>query len=183
MRRVSGSGGSVYALGEPFAFEDMPLRDCGDGWEWRAPPDLRYWLPGSVSFSWGSARSTIGAVQIHHRSGRVSLERNLTGESVYATGVARPRTLIATGGEWEIIVDAVVADSTALGEDGTEKTKTRVNGYEASILDLPSLPPESVMAWLPTSANGVFVGIGKLIQDQHRTKIHFDQEGVCYAAA
>lgn len=180
MRRFSGRGGSVHSIGEAFQFTNVTLQDCGDGWDWRAPEGMRCWLEGSLSFEVLDEEWTqIGAVEIHHRSGRVGFPRCLSGKSVRASGSCYPTTLLATGESWTLDVEAVVAESTTLGGGDAVLTATRVTGSTACIRGIVDLPIGEVLMLLPV-ASGAFVAVGRTQQLPDAVAINFNGEGVAY---
>lgn len=180
MRTVNGQGGRIYALGEPYKFKNVLLQDCGTGWDWRAEEGLRYWLPEELSFEvcngeWRPAE----VVEIHHRLGRVGFNRCLSGLEVRASGTCFPTTLVAEGETWKIGIETVFNNGPVLGGD-VHKTTVKMIGATATITDILAEPLEEALAWLPTSTEGTFVGIGKVVCQSDQVQVIFDSEGVSY---
>src|SRR5450432_4244293 len=108
MHVFSGKGGSIYQLGERFEFNQVPLLDCGDGWDWCAPEELRCWTE-TVSFEvWDGSWQRIEPLEVFMRSGRVAFGRCLEGKHVRASGACFPASLVATGDRWRLEVETVV---------------------------------------------------------------------------
>jgi hypothetical protein len=184
MRRFSGTGGNVYDVGEPLAFREVPLQDCGEGWDWRAPEGLRYWLEDDLRFEvFDREWWEIGAVEVHHRSGRVGFERCVAGMAVRATGICRPTSLIATGSTWQLDVEAVVGSTASLGHEvATVGIRTLSMAVAIEGISIGQ-PIDEVLIRLPLSGDGSFVGIGTLRPGEDRAVVHFNEEGACYAIA
>jgi hypothetical protein len=171
MRYFTGKGGKVYAVGEPYQFEDVWLQDCGTGWDWRAPEGLQCWLPETLSFD---VEDPVRAVEIH-RSGRVGFNRCLT--SVRASGTCYPVSLIGEGG-WRLDIDAVTQDRPTLGGGEATQTATKIIGMSA-VVDVTVEPTEQVLAWLEFGP-GVFVGVGDARCGSAQIQVNFNDEGVSY---
>lgn len=181
MHTFTGRGGSIYQVGDLFEFTHVPLLDCGDGWDWAAPEDMRCW-EGDVQFEvWDGRWDSIVPIDIFPRSGRVSFGRNLAGSHVRASGRCCPTTLIATGEKWRLEVESVVRMASVIGS-GDVHTKARKGDAYASIDGIAGLPAGRVFAWLPF-LKGVFIGLGRIVSDFGQTKIIFDHEGVSYDPA
>ena len=182
MRQFKGSTGSIFAVGEPYRFHNIPLQDCGDGWDWRAPEGLGYWLPEDLSFEvfergeWHS----VGSVDVYHRSGRVAFDRNLGGMGVRASGVCHPTTLLWRGGDWRLVVNIAVRDRTVLG-DTAVTTAARTVGSTAFISGEPQEPIKGeVLVWLHTSGQGVLVGVGEASTSPSGVNVKLNEEGVSF---
>lgn len=179
MGQFRGKGGRVYALGEPHHFHNLPLRDCGDGWDWQAPDDLRYWLDGEVTFEC-ALPNMAGVVEIDHCSGRVSFDRNLGGRDVTATGVGRPTALILTGW-WEMEVHLVVRDSATLGPGDATDTWARSLGATVLVDGNVREPIQNeVLVVLPTAGQRAFVGVGKPRQTPDGLAVNFENERITH---
>lgn len=182
MHVFSGRGGSIYQLGERFEFTQVPLLDCGGGWDWCAPEDLRCWV-GDVTFEvWDGVWGAIEPLETHPRSGRVGFSRCLEGKHVRASGACFPSTLVATGERWRLEVETVVHMNPVLGS-GTQHSEGKVVGSTATIEGIEGVSPGRVFAWLPSSMRGVFVGLGQMMSDVTSAIVTFDHEGVVYEPA
>lgn len=172
MRRFSGAGGTLFTLGERHAFE-IPLHDCGDGWDWKAPEALSYWLEPPKIFVAGEL---IKPVEVHLPTGRVGLPRNMSRYIVVALGHCRPISWLAEGDRWEVNVEAVVPDTNHLG---SEHTTTAVKiGQTYGFLRGVEIPIGEVLARFPLGG-AVFTGIGEASQAGPDAHIEF-KEGVQY---
>jgi hypothetical protein len=176
VRRFSGAGGILYALGERLCFSDVPLAS-EDGWDWTAPEDLSYWLTDPLEF-----RVTVNGewirfdpVEIFHETGRVGFTRNLFGSTVLASGVCLPCSRVGESRHWELIQDTVMSDLRSF--DGGHAIK--VVGFEAK-LESVQVPIKQVMCRLPTGGNGMFIGVGEAVQAGPDAIIRFEKEGVSY---
>lgn len=170
----------MYALGDKYVFNNVPLEDCGDGWDWRAPNGLRYWLPEGLRFEVrdGDAWNGIGAVEVHHRSGRVGFARCLFGMEVRASGVCYTSSFLAEGEKWQLIVEEVLSGGPQLGADDVfASAKGDMYVLISGVQVEPTV--ESVLAWLPFG-NGVFVGEGEAKQLPAGVEVTFNEEGVQY---
>lgn len=170
MSTFSGHNGRLYALGARFSFRDLPLEDCGDGWDWRAPQDLSYWMPSPLSFKVLHGFEWVGIepVELFPQSGRVGFPRNLSGSSVLASGEGCPLSLLCEGEKWVLHVTSAT----------DENTPTRILGV-TGILHGAEVPITEVLAHFP-SGNGVFVGTGTATQVGPNVHIEFDKKGVEY---
>lgn len=180
MQTFSGRGGIVYALGEPYEFKDLPLRDCGTGWDWETPEELGCWLMEGLSFEvcrqgkWDG----IGAVEMYHCSGRVGFGRCLSGLDVRATGTCLPASLVCSGETWQIDVEAIVRNSTVLGADAVQTTGRPV-GATATVRGETTDHVVHALTRLPM-AYGAFVGTGIASCWPGQVQVKFDTEGVQY---
>jgi hypothetical protein len=170
MRCFTGKDGKLYAVGEPYQFEDVWLEDCGTGWDWRAPEGLRCWLPESLSFD---VEDPVRALFVY-RSGRVGFNRCL--DRVKASGTCYPISLIGAG-EWRLDIEAVTQDRPTLGGGEATQTQTRIMGMTA-VVDIAIETAEQVLAWLEFGP-GVFAGAGEARCYPGQTQINFS-EGVSY---
>lgn len=175
MRRFSGAGGILYALGERLSFSDVPLVS-EDGWDWIAPEDLSYWLPEGLQFraSVNGEWIWFAPVEIFHGTGRVGFPRNLSGCSVYVSGECLPCSRICESRTWEMTVDSVVSENPSFGGGHS----VRILGTSA-VLHGVEVPIEQVLCRLPTSGGGMFVGVGEARQVGPDVHIKFE-EGVSY---
>lgn len=172
MRRFSGVGGSLYALGERLNFQTS-LYDCGDGWDWRAPDALSYWLDAPKIFAAGEL---ITPVEVHLPTGRVGLPRNMKGYIVQAFGHCRPISWLADGDRWEVNIEAHVPQANSLGSDHII-TAVRI-GQRSGVLRGAEIPIGEVLARFPLGG-AVFTGIGESSQVGPDVHIQF-KEGVQY---
>lgn len=180
MRTVSGSGGSVYSLGEPFGFSDVPLRDCGGGWDWCTPEDMRCWE--DVVFEvWDGEWIPVKPLHVYPRSGVVSFNRCFEGKHVRASGTAYTTSLIGVGESWRIEVDTAVSNTSVLGSDVTHTTSKTLRSR--AVIDGITGEPGRVFARLPSAIRGVFVGLGQLVPGLDSVSVIFDDEGVLYESA
>lgn len=181
MRTVSGSGGSVYSLGDLFEFSQVPLLDCGDGWDWSAPEDMRCWDTGIAFEVWDGSWEPIEPLQVYPRSGVVSFSRCLRGQHVRASGSCFTTSLVGVGERWRIEVETVVSNTSVLGSDVTQ-TASKTLGSRAFIEGITA-EPSRVVARLPSAIRGVFVGLGHLVPGLDSVSVIFDDEGVLYESA
>jgi hypothetical protein len=177
MRRFSGVGGSFYTLGERFRFH-TPLLNCGDGWDWRAPETLSYWVeePELIIYPHGE-QITVEPVECHLMTGRVGLPCNMSHWGVTATGLCQPISWLADGSRWEVNVDATVPEVTALGADHVQTAVVHV-GAMTGWLRNTEVPIGEVLARFPLG-EAVFTGVGDTTQMGPDTHIEF-KEGVKY---
>jgi hypothetical protein len=177
MRRFSGSGGSLYALGERLTFTDQPLLNCGDGWDWRAPDELSHWVESPVItvIKYGEMIG-VTPVEIHLPTGRVGLPCNMSHGSVLASGVCLPISWLVDGKRWEVMVETTVSETPSLGSD-LMKT-TAVIGNTMGVLYGSEVPIQNVLARFPLGL-GVFTGIGSVTCHGPNSHIDF-KEGVQY---
>lgn len=179
MRRFSGAGGSLYALGERFCFSAIPLGNCGDGWDWRSPLRFSYWIEEPIIITVANgAYETPDPVTLFLETGRVGLPRNMSHGEVFATGECLPISLVSGGDEWELHIDATVGDTSHIGGESASN-QTRILGVNCVVRNTGLVPIDKVLARLP-SGDGMFVGIGEVRNDGADTVINFDQEGVRY---
>lgn len=177
MRRFSGAGGSLYALGERLTFTDQPLLNCGDGWDWRSPEELSYWVESPViTVVKNGERIQTGCVETLLPTGRVGLPCNMSQGSVLASGVCLPTSWLCDGLRWEINVIATVSNVTSLGHDVTE-TSTMI-GASTGILYGAEVPIQNVLVRFPLGL-GVFTGVGAVTCHGANSHIEF-KEGVGY---
>lgn len=184
MRTASGEGGSLYALGEPFAFAGLPLDDCGDGFTWRAADaTLRCWTSAShfEVYEHGMWR-LVTAEDVDLDAATVRFGRCLTGLHVRATGMALPTTLIGTGSRWTL-EQSIATGPGALGDGGMTMA---LGSATARIEDVEEwraqgYPIKNVMAVLPTPPAGAYVGFGAPATDGYAVNVRFDDRGVTYA--
>ena len=173
MRRFSGAGGILFALGERLTFPLTPLEDCGDGWDWRAPTRISYWLePPTVIAIQAGESEEVKPAELYLQFGRVGLPRNMSHGLVFASGVCRPTSLLGESESWELHVEASVDDTPGV------PSPVRVTGT-TGILHGVQVPITTVLARLP-SGDGMFIGIGEAHPEGPNTVIEFDQEGVQY---
>jgi hypothetical protein len=170
-------GGSLLTLGERFEF-DTPLSDCGDGWDWRAPEALSYWVetPTLIVCPYGE-QVRVDPVECFLPTGRVGLPCNMSQWGVEAVGICRPVSWLADGARWEVNVEAVVPEITALGGDHVQ-TAVRV-GSMTGFLRGVVVPIGEVLARFPLG-DSVFTGVGDATQVGPDAHIEF-KEGVEYA--
>lgn len=173
MRRFSGAGGSLYALGERLSF-GTGLYDCGDGWDFYAPEELSYWLEEPEIYASGEK---IAPVECYLTTGRIGVPRNMSHGVVCASGLCRPLSLLSNGECWEVVVEAVVPDTPTLGDDHIRTTA--VVGRTTGILYGTEVPIQEVLARFPLGS-GMLVGIGEATQMESDVHINF-KEGVQYA--
>lgn len=176
MRRFSGAGGILYALGERLSFSDLPLVS-EDGWDWIAPEDLSYWLTEPLEFSACVSGEWIRfePVEIFHGTGRVGFPRNLSGALVLASGVCLPCSRLCESSHWELVQETAISDHQSFGGGHAVK----VVGVAATLENV-EVPISQVMCRLPTSGGGMFIGVGEATQVGPDVQIQFDKEGVSY---
>ncbi len=184
MRTVSGEGGSLYALGEPFAFTGLPLDDCGDGFTWRAADaTLRCWVETHLfeAYEHGNWWRKVPE-DVDLSAATVTFGRCLSGLHVRASGMALPTTLIAESARWTL-EQPVVTGSRMLGDGGAAVALgsatarlTDVEGWRAQ-----GYPICTVMAVLPSPPAGAYVGFGEPESDGLDVNVRFDERGVTYA--
>lgn len=169
-------GGSLYTLGERFAFKTS-LIDCGDGWDWRAPESLSYWLEEPAFYMNNPILNEwvpFEPVEVHLVTGRMGSPRNMSHGLVMASGYCRPISWLSDGERWEVSVEATVPKVTSLG-DSVVATATRI-GRTTGRLVGAEVPIGEVLARFPLG-EAVFTGVGEIGPD---SRITF-KEGVQYA--
>lgn len=180
MRQINGRHGDVYAVGSPYTFVDLPLEDCGDGFDWRASDrSLGYWLPdhpAAFCFQELDVWKQIEPVEIHRGMGRVGFGRCLRGFQVRASGTCLPLARIASLDGWELHVEMVFEENQALGSE-TRSISARMKSASALLKGVRADPQEVVVRLSPTES-GSFVGVGSVISDARKTIVKFNEEGV-----
>lgn len=181
MHLFSGKKGCVFALGEPFLVHQVPLSDCGTGWDWCSSDGLRCW-EGEVCFEvWDGDWEPIEPLGVFPRSGMVSFSRCLKGLHVRASGTCCPTSLLLKGEEWRLQVETAVRSAPVLSSD-RDFSQSKNLGATAHIDGVVSASEESVFAYLPFGA-GVFVGAGKMMGGLSGATVSFNDEGVVYEPA
>jgi hypothetical protein len=181
MNRISGKGGNVFAVGDLFGFNGMPLHEHDeDGWTWEAPEGLGCWS-GPLQFEVsddGEDWEWIDPEEVYPNLGRVVFPRSLHGMLVRASGACRPTAFVGWGQSWQIMIDTNVAAAPAmtgrrwLSSSTTKSTVAVVDG-------VVSQPLDRVFVRLPFQ-KGAYVGFGELTQLQAGVKVTFDDKGVTY---
>lgn len=175
MRRFLGSGGCLYSLGERFSFPEILMDDCGDGWDWRSPLRFSYWCE-KPTITVGPNREAITPVETFLGTGRVGLPRNMSRGQVFASGSCMPISFFCAAGKWELAIDAIVGNTTTLGDDAYA-TKTKITDITATLFDV-EVPIKEVLVRLPHGV-GMFVGVGNSQQVGDCAVIEFT-EGIRY---
>lgn len=176
MGRFSGRGGSLYALGERFAFSDLPLENCGDGWDWRAPLRLSCWTElREVYVVIAGERNTIDPIEVFLPAGKVCLPRNMSHGQVFASGECLPTSSLVENADWEVHVMSSMGDQELLGQN---MGQLRVLGMTGKVFGA-QVPITQVLARFP-SGNGMLVGVGEASESGSDTAIEFNREGVKY---
>ncbi len=183
MHHFEGEDAALYATGAPFAFRQLPLEDCGDGFCWRAgAQSLRCWLAGPLCFevTRDGEWCPVAPSEVHLAAGVAEFGRCLTGSQVRVSGAALPTSLIATGERWlleqEVLVGASFAGARPISGQAVARLLEVVqSSWEA----LSSV--RRVLAVLPSGAVGAFVGIGQMARDAAELTVRFDEQGVSYA--
>lgn len=191
MRSFTGSGGEVYLVSDPLRFTELPLEDCGDGFDWRASdPSLRHWVDAdSLVFEvleqgvWAA----LDPERVHPALGRVSFRRCLRGLPVRVSGVCVPVTLAGAGEQWSLSVGMATVPSAELGaEDQSfasvpQRSVAAIAGCEMKSLYESLLATARVRVVLPQGGGGAFVGLGTIaVRDSRAVNVNIDPEGVCY---
>lgn len=182
MRVFEGHDAHVYAVGEPFTFEHLPLRDLGDGFAWGCHDEtLRCWLE-DADFVFEALEDgrwdPVAPLAVRHAAGEVSFGRCLRGLEVRCSGVALTTALVAQGSSWRL-TQATVSERTLSGPAFALGTAV------AAIAGIDGLPASlaavrRVLAVLPTAA-GAFVGLGEPSKNDAGLRVIFDPKGVTYA--
>lgn len=180
MHTFTGRNARLFSIGEPYKFFDLPLEDLGTGWDWMASGGVRWW-DGELLFEvWeGGSWEPISPLIVYPRTGGVSFDRNLGGKYVRASGVGCPTSPVVEADSWKLEVESVVRISTALGSDAVQ-SEGKTLGATAVITDVLVPEQEKVLAWLPFSVSGVFVGLGRLVSGLAGASVIFNDEGVRY---
>jgi hypothetical protein len=180
VRKISGRGGALYSLGEPFSFS-YPMRDTGDGWTWEVP-GVRYLDEETLAIQLKEQKWTdLEPLELHVRTGRVTFSRCLSRLEIRASGVGRTALAIAAAEWWQIELAAVVAERSALGV-GDVQTMSRPLSSSALLKTIGPVTGE-VLVELPFARTGVYVGVGNALPTSLGTEITFNQEGVLYEPA
>lgn len=153
-----------------------PLRDCGDGWNWQVP-DVRYLDPENLVFQlWDGEWVDLGVAELHPRVGRVGFSRCLRSESIKASGIGCPATVIASVEKWRLEMTVAVASRSALGS-GDVHTAVKVTNATALVTtDCDVAGP--VYAELPFGGFSLYTGKGNALPTRDGVVITYDTEGV-----
>lgn len=177
MRRFSGLGGYLYAVGQEFAFTDAPMDDCGDGFTWRcADPTMLCWSAlHAVEVYEAGVWTEAPVMDVRLDVAEVQLRRCFSGCHVRAHGFALPTTLVAEGREWSLeqqVAQDRTLDGPAIGL-GSATAFVDLDAYDWSV--------KTVMAVLPSRPSGAFVGFGETEPVARGVKVIFDNRGVTHA--
>lgn len=183
MRRFHGRHGELFAIADPYQFHDVPMEDCGGGFDWRmADGALSYWVPDVQPEFWvcsNGVREQVYPVELHEQMGRAGFGRCLEGQSVRVSGACLPLTLLAKLSSWEVNIDFLIGDGRFLGSEGrTVSTRTRET---TAVLhgELGDLGDQVVVARLWPTDKGALVGKGFARKAKNRFVLTYD-EGVKY---
>jgi hypothetical protein len=184
--RFSGRGGEIYAVAEPFAFEGLPLEDCGDGWTWRiASPGLRCLAPESAFTAevfQDAEWRPLSVGEVHYGVGAVELGRCVRRLPVRASGVALPQALLGRGESWvlEVMVAFGAPHVPGVGADPSRQT---ASGVRIEGIELERLPDGHVRVVLPFG-RGAYVGFGPNVNvSPSIAQVTLDERGASYGPA
>lgn len=182
MGRFSGRGGELYAVAEPFAFEGLPLEDCGDGWTWRmSSPPLRCFADSPLTFEVYSSGLwlPLPVDVVHHGAGAVELGRCVRGQAVRGSGIALPQSLLGRAEGWvlEVLVAFVAPAVAGVGAPPARQTGSGVR-LDGIVLD--RTPEGPVRVVLPFG-RGAYVGFGPhAVVRPAIAQVTLDERGASY---
>jgi hypothetical protein len=184
--RFSGRGGELYAVAEPFAFEGLPLEDCGDGWTWRmASPALRCFADSPLTFevyAFPGQWLPLPVDQLHPAVGAVELGRCIRNQPVRASGVALPQSLLGRAEAWVLEV-MVMFGAPALGGVGAPASRQTGSGVRLDGIELEREPESPVRVVMPFGL-GAYVGFGPKVNVKPSiAQVTLDERGANYGPA
>jgi hypothetical protein len=183
--RFSGRGGELYAVAEPFAFDGLPLEDCGDGWTWRMQsPALRCFADSPLTLEVYTAGLWLPLPidTVHHGVGAVELGRCIRNQPVRASGVALPQSLLGRAASWVLEVMVVFGAPSQAGV-GAPPSRTTGSGVLLEGIELEREPAGPVRALLPFG-RGAYVGFGpKASVRPSIAQVTLDERGASYGPA
>lgn len=158
----------------------VPLWNCGDGWDWRAPDELCCWQAETVSFSvWNGEWEVLDPLEVYPETGRVAFPYCVSSQ-VRATGVGRTATLATTCEWWRLELIRSVEQQVVLGSD-VAQVGFRNHGAVAFAETTVHIEGP-VLVKFPLGP-GVLAGHGNALPRGNEVQITFDPEGVVYEPA
>lgn len=181
MHVFSGKNPRVYVLGEQFDATQVPLIDCGGGWDWCSPDGLHCWEQEPEFEVWQGEWESIQPLDVFPRAGVVSFNRCLEGLHVRASGSCCPTSLLLESDQWRLQVESAVYRADTLGSD-TVQTKAKTLRSTAFIEGVVCDSQEKAFVLFPFNS-GAFAGVGSVENGFDGVIINFNDEGVVYEPA
>lgn len=176
-----GKGGTVFAVGDPFNFKNVPLLDAGDGWDFLAPDGLGCWDASTLVFEVQSEDGVwqiVEPLHVHPRVGSVAFARCYRDRFVRVSGVCHPTAFVGWGASWRLEVDLSTATAPVLSS-AEDASKMTIHDVCAVVDGVVAPPMDRALALLPFGG-GAYTGFGRLNQMQTGVRILFDDEGVTF---
>lgn len=185
MGRFSGRGGELYAVAEPFAFQGLPLEDCGDGWTWRmASPSLRCFADSPLTFEVYTSGLwlPLPVDALHCAVGAVELGRCIRNQPVRGSGIALPQSLLGRATAWVLEVMTIFG-APALAGAGAAPARQTGAGVRLDGIELEREPEGPVRVLLPFG-RGAYVGFGPKVNVKPSiAQVTLDERGASYGPA